>query len=75
MQKSAHPNAATVLANWLMSRDGATSLVKHISPATVPQEIDGAIPWGTVKTYDPKEWTTAKWDEWIAKYWTPRFGG
>ncbi|MEC3853102.1 ABC transporter substrate-binding protein [Paenarthrobacter ureafaciens] len=70
-----HPNAAQVLANWLMGKDGATSFVKNISPATVPLKVEGAIPWGEVKTYDPKEWTTDKWNAWIAKYWTPRFGG
>jgi iron(III) transport system substrate-binding protein len=75
MQKSAHPNAATVLANWMMAREGATSFVKHISPATVPLDVPNSVPWGTVKAYDPQDWTTDKWNEWMAKYWTPRFGG
>jgi iron(III) transport system substrate-binding protein len=75
MQKAAHPNAATVFANWLMARQGATSFVKHVSPATVPIDVPGAVKWGTVKAYDPKDWTTDKWNAWITQYWTPRFGG
>lgn len=75
LRTAPHPNAAQVLANWLMSKEGGTSFVKNISPATVPTNVEGGIPWGKVATYDPKEWTTDKWNEWIAKYWTPRFGG
>ncbi|WP_311215005.1 MULTISPECIES: extracellular solute-binding protein [unclassified Arthrobacter] len=75
MGTAPHPNAATVFTNWLMSKDGAASFVKNVSPAATAISVDGSIPWDSVKSYDPKEWTNEKWNAWIAQYWTPRFGG
>lgn len=74
LANAAHPNASLVFANWMMSRDGAESFVEHVSPATVPLDVEGAITWGDVATYDPEVWTTDYWNEWIAENWTPRFG-
>jgi iron(III) transport system substrate-binding protein len=74
LRSAAHPNAAQVLANWLMSREGATQMVSKHPPATVQLDVPGAIPWGTITAYDPADWTREKWDAWIAKEWTPRFG-
>ncbi|MYW96136.1 extracellular solute-binding protein [Amycolatopsis rubida] len=68
------PNAAQVFANFAMSKDGQAAVAKDNSPAaTVPSSLPGAIPWGTVKAYNPADWTSDKWNAWIAKYWTPRF--
>lgn len=73
LRNGAHPNAAQVFVNWLMSAEGAQSFVTHLSPATVPLETEGAVPWGEVQAYDPADWTTEKWNDWIATNWTPRF--
>lgn len=73
LRNAAHPNASQVFVNWLMSTAGAESFVKHVGPATVPLNVAGSVPWGEVKAYDPSDWTTEKWNSWIATQWTPRF--
>ncbi|MCD2115093.1 extracellular solute-binding protein [Rhodococcus rhodochrous] len=73
LRNSAHPNASQVFVNWLMSADGARSFVSHLAPATVPLQTEGAVPWGQVEAYDPADWTTEKWNDWIATNWSPLF--
>ncbi|MFV0457359.1 MAG: ABC transporter substrate-binding protein [Actinomycetales bacterium] len=75
MTTAPHPNAAYVFVNWLMSQQGGASFVKNLYPAGVPLDVEGSVPFDSIKSYDPKEWTNDKWNEWIAQYWTPRFGG
>lgn len=71
---AAHSNAGAVFINWLMSESGSQSFADNFSPASVPHDQDGTLPWGEMDSYDPEEWTTEKWNAWIAEYWTPRFG-
>jgi iron(III) transport system substrate-binding protein len=75
MSTAPHPNAAYVFANWLMSEEGGTALVDNLSPAAVPLDVEGSVPFDSIQSYDPEEWTNDKWNEWIEEYWTPRFGG
>ena len=70
-----HPNAAQVWANFVMSESAQAAIVEDNAPAgTVPMTVENAVPWDTVTFLDPDEWTTDKWNAWIEKYWTPRFG-
>jgi iron(III) transport system substrate-binding protein len=74
MANAAHPNAAQVWANFVMSKDGQEAIVQDNAPAgTVPTSVPGAAPWTEVNFLDPAQWTNDKWNAWIAKYWTPRF--
>jgi iron(III) transport system substrate-binding protein len=75
MLNAPHPDAAQVWANFVMSKDGQEAIVQDNAPAgTVPTSgVPGAAPWDQVHFLDPTQWTTDKWNAWIAKYWTPRF--
>ncbi|UKA60412.1 ABC transporter substrate-binding protein [Arthrobacter sp. FW306-2-2C-D06B] len=74
LKNAPNPNAAQVFMNFLMSQEADTQFVKSLAPATVPLKTDGAVPWSDVQGYNPNDWTTEKWNAWIAKYWTPLFG-
>lgn len=70
-----HPAAAQVFMNYLMSEAGQKAIVADAAPAaSVPLDVPDGIPWGAIATLDPDEWTTEVWEDWIAEYWTPRFG-
>jgi iron(III) transport system substrate-binding protein len=74
LRNAPDPDAAQVFANFVMSQDAQAAIAKDSSPAaTVPGSLPGTIPWGNVKAYNPSDWSTNQWNDWIAKYWTPRF--
>ena len=77
LANAGHPNAAQVFVNWMLDPNGGMkAMAANHRPASVPLPITGVpptVPWGAVKTYDPKQWTKQYTDAWLAKEWNPIF--
>jgi iron(III) transport system substrate-binding protein len=73
LRNAPNPNAAQVFTNWLMSKDGASRLVKSHAPAATPVKVEGSLTWGEITT-PGTDWTTERNHEWIDKEWRPYFG-
>lgn len=71
-----HSAAAQVFTNFLLSRSGQEAIAVDEAPGgTVPlEDIPNALAWDDIQFLNPDDWTTDKWNAWIAEYWTPRFG-
>lgn len=74
LANAAHPNAAQVFQDWLMSEAGAETFVANHGPASTPIEVEGSIPWGDLSTPADGGWTVAEHDEFIQNVWTPACG-
>ena len=74
LRTATHTNAAEVLANWLMSERGATSLATHLKPAVTPAKVPGSMGWNDVTVFNVDTWTTPVQNDWIAKNFAPYFG-
>lgn len=74
LANAAHPNAAQVFADWLMSERGAQMFVENHGPASTPIEVDGSIPWGELPTPTEGDWSVADHEEFIQNVWTPACG-
>ena len=74
LRTATHTNAAEVLANWLMSERGATSLATHLKPAVTPAKVPGSMGWNDVTVFNVDTWTTQAQNDWIAKNFAPYFG-
>lgn len=74
LANAAHPNAAQVFTNWLLSEDGQQMMIDHFAPGSVVLDVEGSIPWGQIATYDEETWDKARWDDWMNSQWKPKFG-
>lgn len=68
-----HPKAAQLFVNWMLSTSAQELLIEDFTPGSVPLDVAGSIPWGSVQPYDPAVWDKTRWDQWIADEWTPLF--
>lgn len=73
LSKAAHPAAAQVFINWLITEQGQTLMVENHSPASVPLDVGNGIPWGEIKIPDAETWTPEYWKQWIQDDWDPYF--
>jgi iron(III) transport system substrate-binding protein len=74
LNNAAHPNAAQLFLDWMMSEDGAEQFVANNGPASTPLPVEGSIPWGDLATFAESGWTEEDHENYIATVWTPPFG-
>jgi iron(III) transport system substrate-binding protein len=74
LANAAHPNAAQLFLDWMMSEEGAQTFVANHAPASTPLPVEGSIPWGDIPTYAASGWTQEDHEEYIETVWTPLFG-
>jgi iron(III) transport system substrate-binding protein len=73
LSKAAHPNAATVFVNWLMTRDAQAALVKKLPPLSTYLVNAKDFNFDSAKTYDPAKWKPQAVQAWKDN-WNKIFG-
>ncbi len=74
LANAAHPNAAQVFADWLMSERGAEMFTENHGPASTPIAVEGSIPWGELPTPADGDWSVEDHEDFIENVWTPACG-